>query len=153
MADDLLNATSAARYLAVSRQRIYELAQAGRLGHRLAGYWVFSRAELDAYRQARHGTKGGRPKQVMPVPQTPSATQLQQLKHHLAAALEYALVQAYPGGGFVGESLDYPGVTAFGPTRVACADALRARLLQAILTRLQAGDELTAIIDSPAPRV
>ena len=58
---DLLNAVEAAEYLGVHRQRIYQLADEGKLGRRIAGYWVFTRAELDAYRAAPK-SKGGRPK-------------------------------------------------------------------------------------------
>ncbi len=61
MADELLKAVQAAKYLGITRQRVYELAEAGRLGQRIAGYWVFSKAELDAFKAAPK-SKGGRPK-------------------------------------------------------------------------------------------
>ena len=64
---EYLSAIQAAQYLGVNRQRVYELAAAGHLGRRLAGYWVFTRAELDAYRQERtFRPKGGRPKSDAP---------------------------------------------------------------------------------------
>ncbi len=64
---DYLSAVQAAKYLGVNRQRVYELADAGRLGRRLAGYWVFTLAELDAYKQDRaERPKGGRPKSNAP---------------------------------------------------------------------------------------
>jgi len=61
MTDNLLKATEAAAYLGVHRSRIYVLAESGRLGHKVAGYWVFTKEELDHYR-AEGKSKGGRPK-------------------------------------------------------------------------------------------
>ena len=69
MADeqDYLSAVQAAKYLGVNRQRVYELADAGRLGRRIGGYWLFTLAELDAYKQERtQRPKGGRPKSNAP---------------------------------------------------------------------------------------
>ncbi len=60
--EELLSAAQAADYLSVSRQRIYELTESGRLGKKIAGYWVYTRAELDAYMVQRDANKGGRPK-------------------------------------------------------------------------------------------
>ncbi len=60
--EDLLNAAQAATYLGVSRQRIYELTDSGRLGKKIAGYWLYTRAELDEYIAQRETNKGGRPK-------------------------------------------------------------------------------------------
>ncbi len=59
---DYLNAVQAADYLGVGRQRIYQLADAGKIGRRIAGYWVFTKPELDAYK-AQPKSKGGRPKE------------------------------------------------------------------------------------------
>ena len=60
---DLLDAVQAAEYLGVNRQRIYELAHAGRIGQRVGALWVFPRQQLDAYNAARtQRPKGGRPK-------------------------------------------------------------------------------------------
>ena len=62
-----LSAAQAANHLGVNRQRVYELADAGRMGRRLAGYWVFTQTELDAYKQERlERPKGGRPKSHAP---------------------------------------------------------------------------------------
>ena len=69
MADEqeYLSAVQAAKYLGVNRQRVYELADAGRIGRRLGGYWLFTQAELDAYNQERaERPKGGRPKNGAP---------------------------------------------------------------------------------------
>ncbi len=64
MADDeLMSAVQAAEYLGVIRQRVYDLASRGRLGRRVGNLWLFSKAELDAYKAERASKpKGGRPK-------------------------------------------------------------------------------------------
>lgn len=60
---ELLSAAQAAEYLGLTHQRIYELADGGRMGRRIGTLWVFSRAELDVYRlQRSQRPKGGRPK-------------------------------------------------------------------------------------------
>ena len=59
--EEFLNAQQAAAYLGVHRQRIYQLADEGKIGRKVAGYWVFTRAELDAYEAAPKGPRG-RPK-------------------------------------------------------------------------------------------
>jgi excisionase family DNA binding protein len=62
MNDEEILAGEAAKILGVNRQRVNELARAGRLGHQVAGrYWVFTRTELEAYK-ALPKSKGGRPK-------------------------------------------------------------------------------------------
>ena len=58
---EFLNANEAAEYLGVHRQRVYQLIREKGLGRKIAGYWVFTKAELDAYLQAPKGP-GGRPK-------------------------------------------------------------------------------------------
>ena len=59
---DLLNAVQAAEYLGVNRQRIYELARAGRIGRRVGSLWIFTRRELEIYQEERaRRPKGGRP--------------------------------------------------------------------------------------------
>lgn len=64
---ELLSAAQAAEYLGLTRQRIYELADAGRMGHRIGTLWIFSRAELDLYKQERAlRPRGGRPKGLAP---------------------------------------------------------------------------------------
>ncbi len=61
MSDDMyLNAQKAADYTGLSRQRIYQLAEDGLIGRRIAGYWVFTPDELDTYK-ATPKSKGGRP--------------------------------------------------------------------------------------------
>jgi excisionase family DNA binding protein len=58
-----LNAQEAAEYLKITRQRVYVLAAQGRIGQRLAGYWVFTKEELDRYLETKpNASKGGRPK-------------------------------------------------------------------------------------------
>ncbi len=55
-----MTAADAARELGVSRQRMTELANLGRLGRRVAGrYWVFTRKEIEHYKRQR---KVGRPR-------------------------------------------------------------------------------------------
>ncbi len=61
--EEYLNAIEAATYLGLHRSRIYALAESGRLGKRLAGYWVFTRTELDAYKQTSLG-QSGRPRKT-----------------------------------------------------------------------------------------
>ena len=64
----LLSASQAARHLGVTHQRLYQLAEAGRLGRRVGTTWIFSESELDGYKQERaQRPKGGRPKkQLLP---------------------------------------------------------------------------------------
>ena len=58
---EYLNAQQAAEYLGVTTQRIYQLAVGRRIGKQIAGFWVFTKAELDAF-QTQPKSKGGRPK-------------------------------------------------------------------------------------------
>jgi hypothetical protein len=74
MDSDYLNAVQAA-YLGVNRQRIYQLAKVGRIGREVAGYRVFSREELDAFK-AQPKPKGGRPRKQAQPEQTDPAEQL-----------------------------------------------------------------------------
>ena len=60
---EYLNAVQAAKYLGVNRQRIYVLANEGRLGRQIGGYWLFTLPELDAFKRERaKRPKGGRPR-------------------------------------------------------------------------------------------
>jgi hypothetical protein len=59
--DELLMGEAAAQHAGLSRQRLYQLAANGDIGRKVSGHWVFTRAELDAYK-AREKSKGGRPK-------------------------------------------------------------------------------------------
>jgi hypothetical protein len=64
-----MTSTQAANYLGVSRTRISELSLAGRLGRRVAGkYWVYTKAELDVYREQAPSNKGGRGKNSAAIP-------------------------------------------------------------------------------------
>ncbi len=66
MSDEEITAGEAARIAGVSRQRINQLAEAGRIGRQVAGrYWVFTRAEIEAFK-AQPKSKGGRPKSNAP---------------------------------------------------------------------------------------
>ena len=62
MASELeyLSASQAAAYLGMHRSRLYQLTKAG-LGQQIGGYWLYTKAELDAYKAAPK-SKGGRPK-------------------------------------------------------------------------------------------
>jgi len=63
MQDEELTSTAAAEYLKVSRTRVHELRQSGRIGRQVAGkYWIYTKSELDAYRAQAAANKGGRPK-------------------------------------------------------------------------------------------
>ncbi len=62
-----LNAVQAADYTGLSRQRIYQLAEEGLIGHKVAGYWVFTPDELDTYK-ATPKSKGGRPPKISSAP-------------------------------------------------------------------------------------
>ena len=57
---DLLTTTQAAAYLGLTRQAIIALTKRHGLGHRVGSVWLFTRAELDAWRD-KPRTKGGRP--------------------------------------------------------------------------------------------
>lgn len=74
--DDLLTSAEAARVLGITRQRMTVLAHSGRLGRQIANrYYVFTRAELEEYRQ-QPKNKGGRPKDELNAPmeyQTPQS--------------------------------------------------------------------------------
>ena len=72
MDEDLLNAPQAAAYLGITKQRIYELANNGRIGRKIGGYWLFSRAELDDYNKQRaERPDGGRPAKITNAPALP----------------------------------------------------------------------------------
>ena len=60
--DDELTTTEAALYLGVTPQRVYELAQTGKVTRRRKGsFWLYPKADLDRWRTAPK-SKGGRPK-------------------------------------------------------------------------------------------
>jgi len=58
---ELLDATAAAAILGVRRQRMYKLAEEGRLGRYHGTRPLFTRAEVEDYKAARN-PKGGRPR-------------------------------------------------------------------------------------------
>ena len=60
--EELINAHAAAEHMGVSRARIYALTKAGTIGRQVGGYWLYTRAELDAYK-AQRKPQGGRPKE------------------------------------------------------------------------------------------
>jgi excisionase family DNA binding protein len=66
--NEYLNAVQAAEYLGVRRQRVYELVEDGRIGRKIAGYWVFTTTELDAYKAQKGVNKGGRPPKINSAP-------------------------------------------------------------------------------------
>ncbi|GAC1562739.1 MAG: hypothetical protein NVS2B7_36790 [Herpetosiphon sp.] len=71
---EYLNAQQAGRYLGLTRQRIYALSKAGKLGRHVAGFWLYTPAELDAWR-ASSSRRGGRPKHPAgPLPPVVPAT-------------------------------------------------------------------------------
>ncbi len=55
-----LSAAQTAKYLGLHLSRLYQLRNAG-LGRQVAGFWVFTKAELNAYKVLPH-RKVGRPK-------------------------------------------------------------------------------------------
>ncbi len=65
MEEDLMMTHDVAAELGVSRQRVLELAKAGRLGRKVEGlmpYYVFTREEVERYKNSPR--RGGRPKPV-----------------------------------------------------------------------------------------
>ncbi len=61
--DEEVTAGEAAAILGINRQRINQLARSGRIWRQIAGrYWVFSRSELEAFKNSPR--KGGRPKEA-----------------------------------------------------------------------------------------
>jgi predicted RNase H-like HicB family nuclease len=160
MVDELLKASAAARYLGVTRQRIYELAATGRLGQRIAGYWVFSPAELDQYREQRSYNLGGRPRHEQAQAEVQERVEQHDVaqghgpvgtvERYVAAALSYATVQPLPSGGYIGASLDFPEINALATTRAECASLLQTQLEQLIQAKIRLGQALP-VIDGLTP--
>jgi excisionase family DNA binding protein len=66
MSDELLSAGVAAKYLGITRQRLDQLAEEGRIKRQRAGrYWVYRKADLDAFR-VKPKLKAGRPPTRVP---------------------------------------------------------------------------------------
>lgn len=62
--DEEITSGQAAKLAGLSRQRIGQLAEAGKIGRQVAGrFWVFTRAEILAF-VAQEKDKGGRPKKT-----------------------------------------------------------------------------------------
>ena len=73
MSDELLAAGEAARLLGVSRQRLDELAEGGRIPRRRIGRgWIYARADLDAFKR-QPKSRGGRPRESDSPEQAPTA--------------------------------------------------------------------------------
>jgi excisionase family DNA binding protein len=76
MDDELITTGEAAKYLDMSRQRMIELAEGGKIPTRRAGkFWLFRKTDLDRWKAAPKD-KGGRPKSDVKIPmeyQTPSS--------------------------------------------------------------------------------
>ena len=61
----LITVNEAAELAGVSDARIRQLAYSGRLGRKIAGaFWVFTREEIEAYKQQAPHNTGGRPPKV-----------------------------------------------------------------------------------------
>ncbi len=68
MDEELLSAKQAAALLQVTRARINQLAEDGKLTRKeIGGYFLYLKSELDAYR-AEPKNKGGRPKEEAETP-------------------------------------------------------------------------------------
>jgi excisionase family DNA binding protein len=73
MAEDLLSAAQAAAYLGLTRARINQLAEQGKLSRtEIGGYFLYRKGDLDAYKAAPKN-KGGRPKPEATEQQAPSS--------------------------------------------------------------------------------
>lgn len=64
MIQDYMTGKEARDYLEVSKQRLQELADAGRIRrHRMGRFWLYLRADVETYKAAPRD-KGGRPKKI-----------------------------------------------------------------------------------------
>ena len=70
--DEILMGEQAAEYVGVSYQRLHQLTKEG-IGRKISGHWVFTRAELDAYRNSEKN-KGGRPPKESGLPMIQGTT-------------------------------------------------------------------------------
>ncbi len=61
--DEFISAAEAAQHLGLTRARVYALTRAGKIGRQVGGYWLYTRAELDAWK-AQRNPAGGRPKEA-----------------------------------------------------------------------------------------
>ena len=67
MSEDLLTTTQAAEYLGITRQHAHSLTKQG-YGKRYGSVWMFTRAELDAWRAQPPKGPGGRPPKLKTSP-------------------------------------------------------------------------------------
>jgi len=72
MADELWSTQQAADYLGVTRQAVHALARRGEVGRQVGRAWVFTRAELDHWRD-KPRPLGGRPPKAPAGPLTMTA--------------------------------------------------------------------------------
>ncbi len=70
--DELLSATEAAEYLGLTRQAIHLLTKRQGMGRRIGNAWVFTRRELDDWRD-KPRPKGGRPPKASAGTSTPAS--------------------------------------------------------------------------------
>ena len=62
MLEEFMTAGEAMAYLGVSKQRLYELAEIGRIGRqRMGRFWLYNRRDVERYKNEPK-SKGGRPK-------------------------------------------------------------------------------------------
>ncbi len=59
----LLSAVQVAESLGISRQRVIQIAKTGEIGHKVGSTWVFTPAEVEAYRTRKKQPHGVHPKQ------------------------------------------------------------------------------------------
>ena len=70
---ELLTSGDVAREYGISRDRVFQLAVMGRIGHQIAGhYWVFTREEIEAYRPRIMGKPGRPPRIKVKANETPA---------------------------------------------------------------------------------
>ena len=66
--DELINAVAAAAHLGITPARVYLLSQEGKIGRKVAGYWVYTRPELDRWKAQRRNGRPRKSPQAAPVP-------------------------------------------------------------------------------------
>ena len=68
---ELLSTQQAAEYLGVTRQAVHALAQRGEVGRQVGRAWVFTKSELDTWRD-KPRPLGGRPPKALAGPLAPA---------------------------------------------------------------------------------
>ncbi len=61
--NDLLSATQVAALLGISRQRVVAIAKGGEMGRKVGATYVFTLAEVEAYRARKKQPHGVHPKE------------------------------------------------------------------------------------------